>query len=117
MNLGLKLLSYGELFLTNCFQRYLKIIKLQLHQNASWWLGHSDQASTGNWVLNSTGSKMNYTNWNSGEPNGGIASNCVRMIISGGPVSGFWDDTDCKLSKRAMCEKAVQTQPKGIQLI
>ena len=112
MNLGLKLLNYGELFLSNCFKRYLKINKLQLHQNASWWLGQTDQASESNWVLNSTGSKMNYTHWNSGEPNGGTAANCVRMY-----VSGVWYDANCSQSNRAMCEKAVQTQPKGIKLI
>ena len=82
-----------------------------MHENTQWWLGHTDQASEGNWVLSSTGSKMNYTNWNSGEPTGGTTQNCVRMN-----VSGVWYDTDCTKSFRAMCEKALQSQPKGIQL-
>ena len=79
-----------------------------MHKSSEWWLGHTDQASEGNWILNSTGSSTSYTNWNSGEPNGGTSSNCVQMY-----GNGYWDDFTCTNNLWAMCEKAVQIEPKG----
>merc|ERR1712037_115960 len=40
-------------------------------QKINFWLGITDRHSEGDWVLESTGKSVNFTNWNSGEPNNG----------------------------------------------
>ena len=59
-------------------------------------------------MLNSTGSALSYTRWTPGEPNGGTVNNCALMYSN-----GYWNDASCGISQWSMCEKAVQTQPKG----
>ena len=72
-------------------------------------MGMSDKISEGTWLYNSTGSTMSYTNWNSGEPNGGTNENCIIMVAS----NGVWVDVSCNGAYSTMCEKVVQINPKG----
>ena len=47
-----------------------------------FWLGITDRQSEGQWVLESTGKNVNFTNWRSGEPNNagfGEAEHCAKM--------------------------------------
>ena len=52
------------------------------------WIGLTDEAVEGTWAWTS-GEATTYTNWNSGEPNGGTGENYVSMNW-GGP--GRWND-------------------------
>ena len=70
----------------------------------------SDKVTEGTFIWNSTGSVLSYyANWNSGEPNGGTSENCVII----GSSNGVWVDVPCTLSYWTMCEKVLQTSPKG----
>jgi len=72
----------------------------------------SDILAEGTWSYNSSGSSATYTNFNSGEPNGGTGENCVYLSTS----SGGWNDVGCTWLARTMCEKVVQIHPKGNDL-
>ena len=54
------------------------------------WLGATDEASEGNWQW-ITGEPWNYTNWDSGEPNGGVYENCLDYS----DASINWNDESC----------------------
>lgn len=64
---------------------------------SSCWIGYNDQAVNGTWVW-ATGSSA-YTNWNNGEPNGGVAENCG--VLWNGPK---WNDWGCNNSVPGICE-------------
>lgn len=51
------------------------------------WFGASDLATDGIWEW-VTGEAWSYTNWNSGEPNGGTGENCAHYF-----VGTTWNDT------------------------
>merc|ERR1719188_2733432 len=84
-----------------------------------FWLGITDRHSEGHWVLESTGKSVNFTNWNSGEPNNGNvypgSENCVNINtwwINQDPSGSLWkwNDVDCKHKpgngwiRTALCE-------------
>lgn len=54
------------------------------------WLGASDEASEGDWLW-ITGEPWAYTNWASGEPNGGAYENCLDY----GDYEPGWNDENC----------------------
>jgi hypothetical protein len=66
-----------------------------VQQFASPWIGFNDQAAEGAFVW-SDGTAVNYTNWDTPEPNGGRGSNCVHMNPWDyrGPTSR-WNDSQC----------------------
>jgi hypothetical protein len=82
--------------------------------DAEAWIGGSDQAVEGTWVWlvdgtrfwkgdGSTGAAANgaFTNWASGgEPNGGQASDCARIL----PANGAWADLQCDQLRVAACQ-------------
>merc|ERR1712179_437530 len=58
-----------------------------------FWQGITDRHSEGNWVIESTGESVVFTNWNHGEPNNNdwiSGENCV--YING---NYKWNDVDC----------------------
>lgn len=81
---------------------------------AETWIGGSDQAVEGTWVWltdgtrfwkgnGTTGAAVNgaFSNWaGGGEPNGGDASDCMRML----PASGAWADLQCDQLRVAACQ-------------
>jgi len=79
-------------------------------QKINFWLGITDRHSEGDWVLESTGKSVNFTNWNSGEPNNGNGNpgseNCAFIN-----ELEKWNDVDCNgkpsngWTRTALCEK------------
>jgi len=72
-----------------------------------FWLGITDRHSEGDWVLESTGKSVVFTDWNSGEPNNGAwgsgSENCAYIN------SDYkWNDCKCEQASpwlTAICEK------------
>merc|ERR1719350_1875603 len=80
-------------------------------QKINFWLGITDRHSEGDWVHESTGKSVNFTNWNSGEPNNGNGNpgseNCAFIN-----ELEKWNDVDCNgkpsngWKRTALCEKS-----------
>jgi len=78
----------------------------------NFWLGITDRHFEGHWLLESTGKSVNFTNWNSGEPNNGNGSpggeNCAFINELEG-----WNDVDCNgkpsngWMRTALCEMQI----------
>merc|ERR1712062_231920 len=79
----------------------------------NFWLGITDRHSEGDWVHESTGKSVNFTNWNSGEPNNGNGNpgseNCAFIN-----ELEKWNDVDCNgkpsngWTRTALCEKSCE---------
>ena len=75
-----------------------------------FWLGITDHHSEGQWVLESTGKSVVFTNWRSGEPNNSGNpgnENCAHIGTWG---NYEWNDRNCndktgnKWTRTALCE-------------
>ncbi|XP_036592413.1 pulmonary surfactant-associated protein D-like [Trichosurus vulpecula] len=62
------------------------------------YLGISDERTEGKFQ-NQNGQTVSYTNWASGEPNGGRKENCVQFYIN-----GQWNDKHCEEKWLIVCE-------------
>ncbi|XP_059355386.1 ladderlectin-like [Carassius carassius] len=67
------------------------------------WIGAHDAIQEGQWVW-SDGTPYDYTNWCSGEPNGGGAENCVVINYSSNVC---WVDITCSTSAGYFCAKGL----------
>ena len=56
-------------------------IKRREYKKRNFWIGLTDRRSEGDWVLESSGSTPNYTNWGGDEPNswGGRNEDCAQL--------------------------------------
>ena len=62
-------------------------------------LGITDENSEGNWVLQSSGEGLTYTNWAENEPNNaGSREHCAML---GWTDDGHWNDYRCNYDKWA----------------
>ena len=68
-----------------------------------YWIGFTDKDSEGTWQW-VNGEEVTYTNWNSGEPNGGKGENYALLYMSGNK-SGKWNDTSLNSYSKAIIEK------------
>jgi hypothetical protein len=64
-------------------------------------MGFTDQWSEGTWVW-SNGDATSYTNWHSGEPNGGTSESCGQ--INRFHPTQTWNDEPCGQTLRYVCE-------------
>ena len=80
-----------------------------LSRKINFWLGITDRHSEGDWVLESTGKSVVFTDWNFGEPNNwGSGENCAHTW-----VAFEWMDSKCSdktmkdgwWMRTALCEK------------
>jgi hypothetical protein len=55
------------------------------------WIGLSDIVQEGAFVW-VTGEPLSYTNWQTGEPNGGTFENFAETVFFGGGASSGWND-------------------------
>uniref|UniRef100_A0AAZ3RL10 C-type lectin domain-containing protein n=1 Tax=Oncorhynchus tshawytscha TaxID=74940 RepID=A0AAZ3RL10_ONCTS len=91
---------------------HLVVIKSQEQQTfVNWlcgvknyvWIGLTDSVTEGTWKwVDDTPLTTKY--WNSKEPNGGGAENCV-YFYSWSSDTGEWWDYDCSYKYRWICEK------------
>ena len=78
-------------------------------REVEFWMGMTDRQSEGNWVLESTGESLPFSDWKSVEPNGGFGENCAHWT-SHWPMK--WHDFKCDRSSfigggytyNALCE-------------
>jgi hypothetical protein len=71
-----------------------------------FWLGITDRHSEGDWVLESTGKSVVFTDWNSGEPNNAGASGSENCAFINDEYK--WNDCKCEQASpwlTAICEK------------
>jgi hypothetical protein len=69
----------------------------------SFWIGVSDEALEGHFLLLTTGNSAQFTMWGHGEPNNdylGGEENCVIMEHG----TGTWNDAACLLTHSFICE-------------
>ena len=67
-------------------------------------MGGSDRGREGMWRWETSGSRMNYTDWEHGEPdNGGSGEDCLS-IINMWYSGGRWFDESCHRRHRYICE-------------
>ncbi|XP_062610971.1 hepatic lectin-like, partial [Saccostrea cucullata] len=66
-----------------------------------WWMGGTDEESEGTFIWVHSNTTLNYTHWDTGEPNnGGTGENCVELL-----PEGVWNDNNCDSSHYYVCEK------------
>ncbi|KAH7724408.1 CLEC-50 protein [Aphelenchoides avenae] len=75
------------------------------------WIGLHIPVGTARWAW-ADGSSVNYTNWNTGEPNGGGLTGCTHMYTDytdvTATVKGVWNDNGCNVNGHsALCSKKV----------
>ncbi|MBJ95751.1 MAG: hypothetical protein CMP23_14920 [Rickettsiales bacterium] len=82
------------------------LIQLSTMGTGSLWIGFSDRSSEGNWAWED-GSTAAYTNWASGEPNGGSGENCLEFIGTNPNFENptLWNDAACDQSRWWACSK------------
>ncbi|XP_070548201.1 uncharacterized protein [Ptychodera flava] len=72
--------------------------------NAAVWIGLNDRSSEGHWEW-IDGTPVNYTNWNTGEPNNQTGKeNCGQMQKGTG---GQWSDAHCSKFSGFVCENTI----------
>jgi len=70
-----------------------------LAKGQTLWFGLNDQLEEGHFIW-SDGTAVNYTNWHSGQPDGGDAEDCSYMSWS---FDGKWIDTPCSHTLGVVC--------------
>ncbi|XP_034144067.1 ladderlectin-like [Esox lucius] len=71
------------------------------NSNPWTWIGGSDLYETKVWFW-SDGTKFDYSNWASGEPNnGGGTEHCGQTNYQG---AGYWNDLRCELTLPSVCK-------------
>merc|ERR1711976_201894 len=67
-------------------------------RNNDWWIGADQVDRKRGWVWTSTGQRLSYTNWGSGQPDG--SGKCGVASWSNSRNTHQWDDIDCEDARR-----------------
>lgn len=67
--------------------------------NASYFIGHSDAGHDGIWT-SVTGEALGFSNWDSGEPNGGTSENAPELL-----PGGAWNDLPASVQRGYVLEE------------
>ena len=76
------------------------------------YLGLSDEANEGQFLWESDYSKLDYSNWDAGEPSNKINEDCV--LLYGGTQELKWNDFKCEKNDQdgikvyALCQNSTQ---------
>ena len=71
-----------------------------------YWMGISDEAEEGNWIYNSDGQSITFSNWLPGWPG---QADCAFTYGSGGSDHGKWRDSSCSTTFYYICSPAIST--------
>ncbi|CAH1238883.1 SCUBE1 [Branchiostoma lanceolatum] len=69
------------------------------------WIGCTDRQVEGTWRW-SDGTRLSYTNWDSGEPNDQHGEDCGEIRKYNFGFTG-WNDQDCALERRPLCQTEI----------
>merc|ERR1719158_468370 len=76
---------------------------LETHESKhDWWTAGTDVGREGRWIWPSTLATVESYVWSAGEPNSGVAANCLRLDYS---YSYKGIDSDCAASLMPICQK------------
>lgn len=73
----------------NAIESYLRANNLH---TKNWWTGGSDGLTGAKWMWMGSNAPFNFTNWASGEPNGGNDENCLHIYAE---KDLGWNDVAC----------------------
>ena len=66
------------------------------------WIGIHDQTNEEEFIYESSGQTITYSNWNPNEPNNaGNTEDCGQLVVS---TAGKWNDNDCSKKFAFVCE-------------
>jgi len=66
------------------------------------WVGASDSAKEGQYIAAKDNQPIPFSDWLTGEPNGGARENCIHLDNKGGRIG--WNDITCSYTLMSMCE-------------
>ena len=98
----------GRLFEPKTPQANAEVFKLAKAQGIStYWLGIHDVNNEGNFVYDSDGKAIGWTNWRSGEPNDFNQQEDCVMVSAPRAEAGKWNDFCCNSNcvRAFVCEK------------
>ncbi|CAH1111343.1 unnamed protein product [Psylliodes chrysocephalus] len=86
---------------------YDAIIKLVGKESPRLWTSGSRRSSNGagDWIWMTTGNKLGFTNWGTGQPSSsgvGAAQQCIQLLPNYFS-KGYWDDCECYELRTPVC--------------
>ena len=102
----------GKLFEPKTPEANSEVNNLAKAQGLVWyWLGINDVSEEGNFVYNSDGKAIGWTNWASGQPDNldasGLSADCGSQNIDSPDYTIGWHDANCNDLTGFVCEKIV----------
>ena len=91
-------------YLVNIGSRSENVALLQFFPGFNFYIGLTDQATEGKWIVYNTGRAPTYTNWHSGQPDNYLGDQDCAMVWG---VHNWitWDDVGCSAAAKFICEK------------
>ncbi|XP_048752125.1 C-type lectin domain family 4 member M-like isoform X1 [Ostrea edulis] len=79
-----------------------------LKNKDNYWTGGIDDVTEGKWFWAVSGSPLNFTDWNTGEPNNALKNeDCLEFSKHTGRKKA-WNDNRCDKTMKFVCEKSVK---------
>ncbi|XP_040887724.1 macrophage mannose receptor 1-like [Toxotes jaculatrix] len=85
------------------YHKIQRMIQSRTHEYKEAWIGGSDAQEEGTWLW-SDGSRLNYLNWCSGQPDNFFSQHCLKMNYSGHKC---WDDDWCDYRRPFVCARKI----------
>ena len=91
----------GRLFEPKDLATNNEIYQLMVQKDAKGWIGIKDVDKNFNWVYESTGNQIGFSNWGEGEPNNKGGDVCTDIWYKSG---GKWNNNKCNAYLPFTCE-------------